>query len=59
MTVSLDPGVQIRPYTDADEQSWVRCRVLAFLGTCYHDDVATDKHDRDLLITAGAHRIEA
>lgn len=50
MTVPLDPGLQIRTYTDADEQSWLRCRVLSFLGTCYYDDVAVTKRDRDALV---------
>jgi GNAT superfamily N-acetyltransferase len=26
-----------------DEQAWLRCRVLAFLGTAYFDDVCTSK----------------
>jgi ribosomal protein S18 acetylase RimI-like enzyme len=29
----------VRPYTLGDEPSWLRCRVLAFLGTQYYDDV--------------------
>ena len=29
----------IRDYVDADEASWLRCRVLGFLGTSYYDDV--------------------
>jgi GNAT superfamily N-acetyltransferase len=29
----------IREYTPADEPSWLRCRVLSFLGTAYYDDV--------------------
>ena len=29
----------IREYAADDEASWLRCRVLAFLGTCYYDDV--------------------
>lgn len=33
----------IRAYDPDDEPSWLRCRVLAFLGTCYFDDVATAK----------------
>ncbi len=31
----------IRDYQDADEQSWLRCRVLGFLDTSYCDDVWT------------------
>jgi hypothetical protein len=30
----------IREYVPADEASWLRCRVLSFLGTAYYDDVA-------------------
>jgi ribosomal protein S18 acetylase RimI-like enzyme len=37
----------IRDYDPADEPSWLRCRVLAFLDTTYYDDVATAKPDRD------------
>lgn len=29
----------IREYADLDEPSWLRCRVLAFLGSSYYDDV--------------------
>ncbi|MER5970534.1 GNAT family N-acetyltransferase [Streptomyces sp. NPDC002055] len=29
----------IRAYAPADERSWLRCRVLAFLSTAYYDDV--------------------
>ncbi|MBK0330236.1 GNAT family N-acetyltransferase [Brachybacterium sp. MASK1Z-5] len=29
----------VRPYELHDEPSWLRCRVLAFLDTCYYDDV--------------------
>lgn len=35
--------VQVRDYQPADEQDWLRCRVLAFLGTAYFDDVMTAK----------------
>lgn len=31
--------VQVRDYQPADEQGWLRCRVLSFLGTAYFDDV--------------------
>jgi ribosomal protein S18 acetylase RimI-like enzyme len=34
---------EIRDYSSADEQSWLRCRVLSFLGTAYFDDVVTAK----------------
>ena len=33
----------IREYTAADEPSWLRCRVLAFLNTAYYDDVDRTK----------------
>lgn len=32
-------GFTIRGYTDLDEPSWLRCRVLSFLGSSYFDDV--------------------
>lgn len=35
--------MQIRPYREADEQGWLRCRALSFLGSAYHDDVRTAK----------------
>jgi N-acetylglutamate synthase-like GNAT family acetyltransferase len=35
--------VEVRNYEPADEQSWLRCRVLSFLGTAYFDDVVTVK----------------
>jgi GNAT superfamily N-acetyltransferase len=35
------------PYLPQDEQSWLRCRVLAFLDTTYYDDVAPRKPDPD------------
>lgn len=34
---------RVRDYCADDEASWLRCRVLAFLSTCYFDDVATAK----------------
>ena len=33
----------IREYTPADETSWVRCRVLAFLDTAFYDSVVPSK----------------
>lgn len=36
---------KIREYRDADEQSWVRCRVLSFLNSCYYDDVRPRHED--------------
>jgi ribosomal protein S18 acetylase RimI-like enzyme len=35
--------VEIRDYEPADEQGWLRCRVLSFLATSYFDDVMTAK----------------
>lgn len=29
----------LRDYADLDEPSWLRCRVLSFLGSSYYDDV--------------------
>lgn len=38
----------IRAYEAADETSWVRCRTLSFLDTCYYDDVwPTRRHEDD------------
>jgi ribosomal protein S18 acetylase RimI-like enzyme len=34
---------EIRPYTDADEQGWLRCRVLGFLDSAFYDDVRQEK----------------
>jgi ribosomal protein S18 acetylase RimI-like enzyme len=33
----------VRPYRDSDEQGWLRCRVLSFLGSAYYDDVRREK----------------
>ena len=33
----------VRPYEAADEQGWLRCRVLAFLASAYFDDVLRTK----------------
>jgi len=33
----------VRAYTPTDETAWLRCRVLAFLGTAYFDDVCQTK----------------
>lgn len=33
-------GFTIRDFADVDEPSWLRCRVLSFLGSSYYDDVA-------------------
>lgn len=37
----------IRPYKPSDEDGWLRCRVLAFLGTTYFDDVCCEKETYD------------
>ena len=34
---------EIRTYEDADEQGWLRCRVLAFLNSAFYDDVRRQK----------------
>ena len=34
---------EVRSYTDADEQGWLRCRVLGFLDTAFYDDVRQEK----------------
>ncbi|MFB9661048.1 GNAT family N-acetyltransferase [Glycomyces mayteni] len=36
-------GIEIRDYVAADEDGWLRCRVLAFLGTSYFDAVEPRK----------------
>ena len=36
-------AVAIRRYQPADEESWLRCRVLSFLPSDYYDDVLTEK----------------
>lgn len=36
-------GFQVRRYREADEQGWVRCRALSFLGSAYYDDVRPAK----------------
>ena len=28
----------VRDYRPSDETGWLRCRVLAFLDTCYYDE---------------------
>lgn len=35
--------VEIRTYEPTDERSWLRCRALSFLDTCYYDDVWTER----------------
>lgn len=36
---------EIRTYRHADETSWLRCRILAFLDTDYYDDVWVSRPD--------------
>ncbi|MFL5946774.1 MAG: GNAT family N-acetyltransferase, partial [Gaiellaceae bacterium] len=38
---------EIRDYIDADEQAWLRCRVLGFLDSAFHDDVRQAKEHYD------------
>jgi ribosomal protein S18 acetylase RimI-like enzyme len=40
--------VLIRDYEPADDQAWLRCRVLSFLGTAYFDDVMPAKKSPEL-----------
>ena len=40
---SVGVAVEVRDYSPADEGGWLQCRVLAFLGTSYFDDVVTEK----------------
>lgn len=35
--------VTIRDYRPLDEASWLRCRVLSFLGSAYYDDVRAER----------------
>ncbi len=37
------PTWRVRAYEPGDEESWLRCRVLSFLHTCYFDDVLVAK----------------
>ena len=34
-------SITVRPCTPADEEAWLRCRVLSFLHSAYFDDVRT------------------
>jgi hypothetical protein len=34
---------ELRAYTDADEQGWLRCRVLGFLDSAFYDDVRRER----------------
>lgn len=39
--------VTIRRYGPGDEASWLRCRALSFLSTCYYDDVWPQRRHED------------
>jgi ribosomal protein S18 acetylase RimI-like enzyme len=36
-------GFSVRTYRATDEEGWVRCRVLSFLGSAFFDDVRREK----------------
>lgn len=44
--------VTVRDYEPADEPSWLRCRVLAFLATSHYDDVWPYRRRTDLELVA-------
>ena len=39
----IEGPAAVRAYSEEDEPSWLRCRVLGFLGTAYFDDVLQTK----------------
>jgi ribosomal protein S18 acetylase RimI-like enzyme len=43
MIRGVTPSFAVRPYAEADEVGWTRCRALSFLGSAYYDDVLTAK----------------
>lgn len=48
-------AVTVRPYVADDAESWLRCRVLSFLGTDYFDDVLAERpsySDRAICLVA-------
>lgn len=50
------PAFRIRRFTAADEPSWLRCRVLAFLDSAYYDDVRRVRprgNDLELVVVIG------
>lgn len=47
--------IQIRDYEPTDETSWLRCRALSFLSTCYHDDVWTKRPTRPAVQLVAMH----
>jgi GNAT superfamily N-acetyltransferase len=52
---------EVRPYGPGDEQGWLRCRALSFLGSAYYDDVVPQKPSYDSptieLVAAEGHEI--
>lgn len=36
-------AITVRDYEERDEPGWLRCRVLSFFDTCYHDDVKVER----------------
>lgn len=40
----------VRTYQSTDEQDWLRCRLLSFFTTAYHDDVVTARPDEPGLL---------
>lgn len=47
--------VTIRRYEPTDEQSWLRCRALSFLSTCYYDDVWTQRPESPVVQLVATH----
>ena len=45
-TGGLQP-FEVRPYGPEDEQGWLHCRALSFLGSAYYDDVVQEKPTYD------------
>lgn len=47
--------IEIRIYDPTDESSWLRCRALSFLSTCYYDDVWTKRPETPAVQLVAAH----
>ena len=47
--------IGIRIYDPTDESSWLRCRALSFLSTCYYDDVWTKRPETPVVQLVAAH----
>lgn len=45
--MALSQTFVVRSYEEGDEQGWLRCRVLSFLGSAYYDDVRREKERYD------------